>query len=359
MTEHFRFASWAWLLLIPLAIWLLYRRTAKKASIGVLYSNVKGLESPPASIWEYINWLLPWMEGLSICLMLVALARPQMGRTETQIHGQGIAIELILDISGSMEALDFKIDGAEVDRLTAVKHVVKDFVGGQSIHGLKGRPADQIGLVAFGGYADSRCPLTLDHTALLYIVDELAVPSAIRDARGNILNEQALQEELSTAIGDGLALGLEQLKNSKAKSRIAVLLTDGDNNAGIVDPREAAMLAKQLGIKVYTIGIGRDGVVPMPRSDIFGGTMIVPTTLTFDEALLKEIASDTGGSYFHASDTGGLAEVYAQIDELEKSDIEESQYARYRELFPSFLLPGLCLIGIVHILRQTRFRRLL
>lgn len=358
MIEHFRFASWGWLLLIPIAIGLIYRRSITRSASPVLFSNVEGLESPPTSTWDYIRWLLPWMEGMSICLMLVALARPQMGRTETQIHGQGIAIELILDISGSMEALDFKIDGAEVDRLAAVKHVVKEFVEGERESGLLGRPADQIGLVAFGGYADSRCPLTLDHKALLYLVDELIVPSAIRDSRGNILNEQALQEELSTAIGDGLALGLEQLKNSKAKSRIAVLLTDGDNNAGIVDPREAAKLAKQLGIKVYTIGIGRDGVVPMPRPDIFGGTMIVPTTLSFDETLLKDIANETGGSYFHASDTRGLAEVYAQIDALEKSEIEESQYARYRELYSSFLLPGLSLIGLVHLLRQTRFRRL-
>ena len=137
-----------------------------------------------------------------------------------------------------------------------------------------------------------------------------------------------------------------------------MLLTDGDNNAGVVEPREAAKLAKQLGIKVYTIGIGRDGIVPLPRLDEFGGKVLVPARLTFDETLLKEIAAETGGSYFHASDTNGLSEVYRKINELEKSDLEESQYARYRELYSSFLVPGLCLLGVVQFLQQTRFRRL-
>lgn len=354
--EQFRFQAWYWLVLIPLVCFWGYWRQRASAKPSVLFSNIRGLESPPVSVWDYIRWVLPWMEGLSLCLLVIALARPQMGRVETRIYGQGIAIELILDISGSMEALDFELEGQPVNRLDAVKSVVKSFVQGQSDKGLAGRAADQIGLVAFGGYADSRCPLTLDHKALLTIVDDLQVPSVIRDSRGQVINQKALEEELATAIGDGLALGVDQLKNSKAKSRIAVLLTDGDNNAGVVDPREAAKLAKQLGVKVYTIGIGRDGVVPLPRYDAFGGTMLVQARLNFDEKLLKEIAAETGGSYFNASDTSGLADVYRKIDELEKSELEESQYARYRELYSSFLLPGLSLLGLVHLLRHTRFR---
>ncbi|MBU6173325.1 MAG: VWA domain-containing protein, partial [Planctomycetes bacterium] len=143
-----------------------------------------------------------------------------------------------------------------------------------------------------------------------------------------------------------------------AKSKVVVLLTDGDNNAGAVDPREAAAIAKELGIKVYTIGIGRTGTVPFPQEDRFGGIIYVPTQFRVDEELLKEIATTTGGSYFHASDSVGLLEVYAQIDRLEKSDLEETKFANYVELYPWFAGVGFLMFGLVHVMRQTRFRSL-
>lgn len=161
---------------------------------------------------------------------------------------------------------------------------------------------------------------------------------------------------MATAIGDGLALGIDRLKNARSKSRIAVLLTDGDSNAGAVDPRDAMKLAKQLGIKVYTIGIGQNGVVPVPREDEFGTRMLVPARFTMDETLLKEIAQETGGSYFHASDTQGLAEVYSQIDQLEKSEVEEMQFARYTEAYSWVVLPGIILLCLSYGLRRTRLQ---
>ncbi len=257
-----------------------------------------------------------------------------------------------------MEAIDFQIRDEDVDRLSAVKEVVKEFVLGSVASGLKGRRDDSVGLVAFGGFADSKCPLTLDHGALIDIVNSLEIPKAVRDRRGRVINEQALQEELATAIGDGLALSVSQLKECKAKSKVVILLTDGDNNAGVVDPREAASIAKELGIKVYTIGIGKNGIVRIPREDELGRRILVPAQFRVDEKLLREIADTTGGLYFNAADSQGLTEVYAKIDALEKSQLEETKFAQYHELYPWFVTSGLCLLGLIHCLNATRFRSL-
>src|SRR6185312_11632838 len=183
-----------------------------------------------------------------LSLIIIGLARPQSGRSESRITGEGIAIEIVLDNSGSMEALDFQLGGRDVSRLDAVKHVIEEFVLGSSKSRLSGRQDDLVGLVAFGGFADSKCPLTLDHGALVDIVNELEVPKPIRDQRGRIINQQALEEDTKTAIGDGVALGVDRLRGAKAKSKVLILLTDGDNNAGAVDPREAAKIAAESGI---------------------------------------------------------------------------------------------------------------
>jgi len=190
------------------------------------------------------------------------------------------------------------------------------------------------------------------------IVNGLQIPKPIRDRQGRVINEAALQEELATAIGDGLALGADRLRDAQATSKVIVLLTDGDSNAGVVDPREAATIAKELGIKVYSIGIGRNGVVPVPQEDEYGRTVLVPARFRVDEELLREIAQTTGGKYFHASDLKGLAEVYAQIDELEKSRFEESKFSEYTELFRWLAGSGMALMVAVGILRETRFRSL-
>lgn len=356
--EAFRFYSWYWLACIPIAIAFTAWSLRKRTQPHVLFSSIESFKAMPIGAMQRIKALLPWLQLLGFVLLLVGLARPQSGKSESRISGQGIAIELVLDVSGSMEALDFELKGKEVNRLTAVKHVVREFVVGSRASGLSGRRDDQVGIVAFGGFADSKCPLTLDHGALVDIVDSLQIPKAIRDRRGRVINEEALQEELATAIGDGLALGIDRLKNATAKSKVVVLLTDGDSNAGAVEPLDAAQIAKELGIKVYTIGIGRNGVVPVPREDNFGGTILVPAQFKIDEQLLQEIADVTGGVYFNASDLKGLSDVYAKIDQLEKSELEETKFSQYSELYPWFVSIGLALLGAVHLLRQTRFRTL-
>ena len=286
------------------------------------------------------------------------LARPQAGKAESRISGEGIAIEIVLDISGSMEALDFQLEGQDVSRLTAVKHVIKEFLLGSRKRGLTGRTDDLVGLVAFGGFADSKCPLTLDHGALADIVQGLETPKPVRDGQGRVINAQALQEESATAIGDGVAVGVDRLRGARAKSKVLVLLTDGDNNAGVVDPREAAGIAADSGIRVYTIGIGRSGTVPVPQEDEFGNRVLVPAQFRIDEQLLRDMAQTGRGQYFHASDSEGLAKVYAAIDKLEKSQFEETKYSEYTELFPWFAGSGLVVIFLVGLLTETRFRSL-
>ena len=186
----------------------------------------------------------------------------------------------------------------------------------------------------------------------------MEVPKAVRDRRGRVINEAALQEELATAIGDGVALGVDRLKESKSKSKVLVLLTDGDNNAGVVEPREAAAIAKELGIKLYTIGIGRNGTVPFPQEDGFGRRVLVGAQFRVDEALLKEMAESTGASYFHASDADGLSKVYAQIDQLERSEFEESKFSQYTELYRWVTASGLASVLLVFVMKETRFRSL-
>jgi len=354
--DSFRFYSWFWLLLLPVVGVLLWSRSRRPSA--AVFSSIASLKSLPITVMQRVRWTLPWFYGIGLCLVVAGLARPQSGKSESRITGEGIAIELVLDVSGSMEALDFQLDGKDVSRLEAVKHVISQFVLGSKASGLNGRKDDLVGVVAFGGFADSKCPLTLDHGALVDIVDGLEIPKPIRDRNGRVINAQSLQEELATAIGDGVALGVDRLRDAKAKSKVLVLLTDGDNNAGVIDPREAATIAKELGIKAYTIGIGRNGVVPVPQEDEFGRTILVPAQFRIDEELLREIAQTTGGTYFHASNSKGLTEIYAQIDQLEKSQFEESQYSEYTELFRWFAGSGLALIFVVNVLRETRFRSL-
>jgi Ca-activated chloride channel homolog len=316
---------------------------------------LKGL---PVTLMQRVHRMLPVAYALGLILVLVAIARPQSGKSESRSSGEGIAIEMVLDISGSMEALDFQLDDREVSRLEAVQHVIAEFVLGSRKSGLGGRKDDLIGLVAFGGFADSKCPLTLDHGALVQIVKELEVPRTVRDRSGQVINEKFLAEELATAIGDGVTLGVDRLRSTKAKSKVLVLLTDGDNNAGAVDPREAAAIAKESGIRLYTIGIGTNGIVPVPKEDAFGQRVLVQAQFRIDEELLREMARTGNGEYYHASDTKGLIEVYRQIDRLEKSNFEETKFAEYNELFRWFAVPGLAVLLLVGVLKETRFRSL-
>ena len=356
--DSFRFYSWPFMFLVVVVFAVGWVRWRLRGESAVLFSSIDDLKGLPVTLLQRVKRLLPIVYGIGLCLMIAGLARPQSGKSESRVSSEGIAIELVLDISHSMEALDFKLEGKDVSRLEAVKHVISQFVLGSRASGLAGRKDDYIGVVAFGGFADSKCPLTLDRGAVVDIVRSLEIPRAVRDRSGRIINAQSLKEDLATAIGDGLALGVDRLRGARAKSKVIVLLTDGDNNAGAIDPREAGKIAAESGVKVYTIGIGRNGVVPFPQEDEFGKRVLVAAQFRIDEDLLREIAHSAGGEYFHASDSDGLAKVYSQIDRLEKSEFSESKYSEYTELYWWFAGPGLAIILATGILTETRFRAL-
>lgn len=356
--EALRFHSPLLLILAPAAMVALWRAFHPKRQPAVLYSSIADLKSLPVTLAQRIRRIIPAVYAVGLLLLIAALARPQMGKSESRIHTHGIAIEMAIDVSGSMKAVDFELDGRQSSRLEAVKHVISEFVSGNPKRKLSGRRSDAVGLVAFGGFADSKCPLTLDHGALLDIVKALQVPKAVYDRRGQLVNAQSLQEELATAIGDGLALAVDRLKSLNAKSKVLILLTDGDNNAGVIEPLDAANLAKALGIRVYTIGVGQNGIAPVPIEDEFGQTFLQRQRFRIDEELLKEIATIGGGKYFNATNTEALAGVYAEIDKLEKSKVEETKYTEYTELYHWLAIPGLAMVLLAACLLNTRFRSL-
>ena len=352
----FRFQSPYWLILmVPLLAiaWLSIRKTRRDA---VVYSSIALLQGLPITPAQRIKRLLPWLRVLGLGLVVLALSRPQRGLEEFRIRTEGVAIQMCLDRSGSMQAMDFTIDNQRVNRLAAVKKVFRDFVagGGQ----LDGRPDDQIGLIPFGGFAESRAPLTLDHGVLLQVLDTVEIPKPIRDSRGRVINAEYLEEESATAIGDAIVLACDRLKDVEAKSKVIILLSDGENTAGAIQPAEAAQLAKSLGIKIYAIGVGSTGRAPFPAVDAFGREALVAQVVRLDEETLKMLADTTGGSYFNAKTTDALEQVYAQIDQLEKSVTEGRLYTQYHELFQSFVFPGLSLVLLEIVLSATRFRSL-
>ncbi len=351
----FRFANPVTLLLLIPVILIAVYVTAKRHH-AVLYSNVELLRDLPVTFAQQIRRLLPWTKLLGLILITVALARPQLGREETRIRAEGIAIEMCVDKSGSMQALDFSLDNEQLNRLDAVKSVFHDFVAGDDK--FVGRPDDLIGLISFGGFANAVCPLTLDHGALLEVLSTVKIPEPIYDSNHNIINEKLLQEEQATAIGDALALAVDRLKDAEAKSKIIVLLSDGENTAGVISPDEATVAAVEFGIKVYSIGVGSTGLAPFPTIDRYGRTVLTAQQVRLDETTLKGIAEKTGGMYFNAKDTAALKQVYSEIDSLEKTEIEGRLYVEYREVFGYPMSIGLGCMLLTLILASTRLRGL-
>ncbi len=352
----FRFQDPLWLLmLIPLVLlwWMTIRR---RGGTAVLFSDVSIPASLPVTAALHIKRALPWLVLAGGVLAIVGLARPQHGREEFRVRTEGIAIEMCLDRSGSMQAMDFELDGKRANRLAAVKDVFEDFVTGTDE--LPGRPDDQIGLIAFGGYAHDKCPLTLDHGVLSQITETIKIPEPIYDEQGRMINERLLQEERATAIGDAVAAAVDRLKDAKAKSKIIILLSDGEQTAGAVQPLEAAEAAKAYAVKIYSIGIGSTGVAPFPAIDGRGRKVLIRQPVRLDEETLRMMAEATGGQYFNAKDTEALKQVYAEIDKLEKSHTEGRLYTQYRELYEYLLLPGLGLMLLQIVLVSTRFRSL-
>jgi len=269
------------------------------------------------------------LRALVLFLFIIALARPRSGYEETKIHTEGIDIVLTMDLSTSMKAVDFK-----PNRLEAAKVVAEDFI--------KGRTNDRIGLVVFAAESFTQCPLTLDYGVLTSFLERL---------------DFGLIED-GTAIGMGLATGVNRLKTSKAKSKVLILLTDGKNNAGVIDPITAAELAKTYQIKVYTIGVGTRGEAMYPVDDPIFGKRYVPQKVDIDEDLLREVARITGGKYYRAIDENKLKSIYDEISSMEKTKVEVENYMKYKELAWIFVLAGLFLLFIEMILNNTLFRKL-
>jgi Ca-activated chloride channel family protein len=281
-----------------------------------------------------VGGLLAGLGLLAFALLIVALARPRHGKGSSDIEASGIDIVLTLDVSGSMEALDFKLNGQPANRLEVVKNVVAKFVGQ--------RPNDKLGMVAFAGRPYLVSPLTLDHEFLAKRLADVKMG----------------QVEDGTAIGSAIASSVSHLRDSNAKSRIVILLTDGVNNAGAVNPLTAAEAAKAMGIKIYTIGAGTRGDAPVPVRDAFGRTRLQTMKVEIDEEVLREVASATGGQSFRATDTDSLEKIYAAINQLETTTRKLKKYQQYDELYLWFLGPGIGLLLLELILNQTRFRRL-
>ena len=345
------------LLLVPFAAWRVF---ARRSQPGIRFSSVGLAKQLRPTLRQRLAWLPPALTIAALVFLIIAIARPREGRSQTFIDSEGIAIEIVIDRSGSMLALDFKLDGENVDRLTAIKNVVTKFVNGSD--DLEGRVSDLVGLVSFAGYADAKTPPTLDHQFLVNQLDNT-----------EIVNSQA---EDGTAIGDAISLAVEKLvaldnrQKDKVKSKIIILLTDGENNAGDMDPVQAAELAQTLDVKIYTIGVGTKGQAPVPVIDRFSGRKFLRMIdVNIDEDTLTKVAQATGGKYFRAVDTDSLENIYREIDALEKTKVEAQHYVDYRELavqdyrvagfsIPPLLLLAFLLLLLRWVLQETWLREL-
>jgi len=271
---------------------------------------------------------------LALGLLIVAIARPQQGLGTAEVETSGIDIVLAIDVSGSMRALDFKLEGKPADRLEVVKTVVRRFI--------ETRSDDRIGIVAFAGRPYMVSPLTLDHDWLTQNLERVRI-GLIEDG---------------TAVGSGIAASVNRLREQKAKSKVVILLTDGVNNAGKVTPVTAAEAARALGIKVYTIAAGTQGEAPMPVTDRFGNERVVMAPVEVDEDTLRKVAETTDAAFFRATDTENLERIYQQIDQLERTTETVKRYEQYRELYHWPLLLGLLILGVELLLAETRLRSL-
>ena len=327
------------LLLAVLAIplFLLARRSPGR----VLFSSLALLPRTVSGWRARLAWLPDALLSLSLLALVVALAGPRLGERVSQVQREGIAIAMVVDTSGSMRALDLSTADRERTRLAAVQDVFESFVLGGG--GLPGRPDDAIGLIRFAGFADTAAPLTLDHENLV--------------AAARNLDIATLRNEDGTAIGDALGLAVERLRESPAQSRIAVLLTDGVNNAGVESPQAAAELARSQGVKVYSIGAGTTGIAPVRIPDGRGGSVLRSMPVEIDEVTLNDIAERTGGRYFRADDAEALVDVYAEIDRLERTRITEERSRQYEELYALPLAAALLLAAFGWLGRAAVFVR--
>jgi Ca-activated chloride channel family protein len=321
---------WAFTLLPLVVLW----RGRRGPVAAVEYSDVslaRDVARRTRSRIGGLTWLLPIVAA---ALMIVGLARPQRTQSRTEVTANGIDIVLALDISGSMQALDFKVDNTRVNRIAVVKSVVSKFIDE--------RPNDRIGLIAFAGAPYIVSPLTLDHDWLQQNLDRINV--GIGDD--------------GTAIGSAIAAAVNHLRTTNTKSKVVILLTDGVNNTGKIPPLAAAEAARALGVKVYTIGVGVRGKAPIPVRDEAGKTHVIMAYVDVDETTLQSVANDTGGQFYRATDTDSLQKIYEQINRYETSAQTMEKFERVEELYSWPLFPSLGLLGLWVLLQHTRYRRL-
>jgi len=331
----FSFAQPWWLALLLLLPILAVLKGRFGGTAGVTFSSTAPLVAMGRRRRSRAGALLALLAHLALVSLIVGLARPQLGRTLTRVQASGVDIMLVLDVSRSMLAEDFAIGNQRANRLEAVKQVTEQFI--------RQRPNDRIGIIAFAGGPYLVSPLTLDHDWLTQNLDRLRI---------------GLVED-GTAIGSATAAAANRLKDMEAKTKLIVLLSDGDNNAGRVTPVTAAEAAKALGIRIYTIGAGTQGeAVPFPFQDPFGRTVYRDVKMEFNEDALKQIADITNGQYFPAADTASLKRTFSEIDKMEKTKIEVEKTAEYRDLFSWFLMAGFALLGAEVLLSQTLWKRL-
>lgn len=314
------------LVVIPLIIAYYIFVSRSRAAMRV---STLGGERMPHTLRYWLRDLPMVLRLSALAVLIVALARPVEAHSSSESSTEGIDIVLAMDISGSMLAKDF-----EPDRITASKHLASEFAAE--------RIGDRISVVAFAGEAFTQCPLTSDKASVGTMLSRL---------RSGVVDD-------GTAIGNGLATAINRLRESGAKSKVVVLLTDGVNNRGQISPIMAAEIARDMGIKVYTIGVGTKGQAPMPAVDMFGNQTYVMADVEIDEELLRKIANTTGGEYFRAVDNEALKQIYSQIDEMEKSEVQITHYTSYEELYLGWLLLGLLLLVVEFIVERIVLNRI-
>lgn len=321
--------NWLWLLLllIPIIGYQVWKFWTHQ-NPSLTFSDTSDLKNIQGNWRSYGVWLAPFLQCAAFALVVMAIARPQYQNTTVERNAEGIDIVLTLDISTSMKAEDLK-----PNRLEAAKDVAENFINK--------RVSDRIGLVLFARKSFTMVPPTLDYDLLKRLLADV---------------EMGVVED-GTAIGMGIATAVNRLKESEAESKIIILLTDGQNNSGEIDPVTAADLAVSYGIKIYTIGAGTRGMAPYPIKDPIFGNRYQNVKVDIDEEMLTEIANMTGGAYFRATDTEKLKDIYTQIDKLEKTEIEEVIYTDYQDLYPRFLLPGILLIVLSIVSERFVFRK--
>ena len=328
----FRFASpWYLLLLALLPVWGFgWRRLRKKHEGAVRFSDIRHMKAAPRTLRTRFRWVKTALRHAALALMIAAMARPQSGWTERNLRTDGIDIMITLDVSGSMRAMDFK-----PNRLEAAKEIIAEFVDG--------RESDRVGNILFASTAFTLCPLTLDYGV---------IKGYLKEVDFGIIDDQR------TAIGLGLAASVNKLKDSRARSRVVILLTDGDNNVWDIAPLTAAEAAKALGIRVYTIGVGSRGTAMIPVDMGAFGIVNRPMQMHIDEKSLTEIAEMTGGRYFRATDNLTLQEIFREIDAMETTEVEVTERHFYDELMAWFLWPALFLLFLELILGGTLFLKI-